>query len=137
MVIDTYIDTTPPVLTVNPDLIINLNVGDSYTDPGASCVDAVDGSLTPVVAGDMVITSTADQYLVTYDCEDNSFNAADTITRTVNVINIGDPSITLLGDFPTTTHEAATPYTDAGATCDDGAGNDIPLPTDNLPEFLM
>ena len=47
--------------------------------------------------------------------------AADQVTRTVTITDTTKPVITLTGDA-TVTHEAATSYTDAGATWADTLG---------------
>ncbi len=120
MVIDTYADTTPPVLTRTGAASIDLGVGDTYNEAGATCTDNVDGNLDAAVAigGDTVNTAAQGSYTITYNCADSSFNDATQVTRTVNVTAAGTPSITLLGTTPVN-HEAATAYTDAGASCSD------------------
>jgi hypothetical protein len=80
-------DTEPPVITLLGDNPMNLTVGDTFTDPGATAVDNVDGDLTEsiVVGGDTVDTSTAGTYVITYNVSDAAGNAAEEVTRTVNV----------------------------------------------------
>ena len=57
-------------------------------------------------------------YVLTYDITDACWErAADQVTRTVTVQDTTKPVITLTGDAAVT-HEAATSYTDAGATLD-------------------
>lgn len=136
-------DDTPPVIALNGSNPTNLNVGDTYTEL-ATCNDPANpanpsgvnltGSM--VIGGGPVDTSAAATFTLTYDCTDGSGNSAAQQSRTVNVTALGTPSITLLGNNPAT-HEAATTYTDAGATCDDGSGGNIPLPTNNPPELFQ
>ena len=80
-------DTEPPVITLLGDNPMNLTVGDTFTDPGTTAVDNVDGDLTEsiVVGGDTVDTSTAGTYVITYNVSDAAGNAAEEVTRTVNV----------------------------------------------------
>lgn len=80
-------DTTPPVITLNGSATINLIVGQTYTELGATATDNMDGDLTSsiVIGGDMVNTSVAGTYVVTYNVSDASGNAAVEVTRTVNV----------------------------------------------------
>ncbi|MBG0765022.1 MAG: DUF5011 domain-containing protein [Tissierellales bacterium] len=80
-------DTEPPVITLLGENPMNLTVGDTFTDPGATAVDNVDGDLTEsiVVGGDTVDTSTAGTYVITYNVSDAAGNAAEEVTRTVNV----------------------------------------------------
>ncbi|MEL0457596.1 M14 family zinc carboxypeptidase, partial [Flavobacteriaceae bacterium SZ-1-7] len=49
-------DTTPPVITLNGNSTINLNVGDSYTEQGATATDNIDGDISGniVIGGDVV-----------------------------------------------------------------------------------
>ena len=63
-------------------------------------------------------------YVVTYDVIDAAGNPATQVTRTVNVVDTTPPVITLLGADPVT-HEAATPFTDPGATASDSVDGDI------------
>ncbi len=81
------VDNTPPVIALVGDNPLNLTVGDTYTDPGATASDDVDGDLTGaiVVGGDVVNTGVADTYVVTYNVVDAANNSAVEVTRTVNV----------------------------------------------------
>ena len=93
-------DTTPPVITLNGDATVDLNVGDSYTEAGATATDDTDGDISGniVVGGDTVDTSVAGTYIVTYNVSDAAGNAATEVTRTVNVIAFDDGLLTN-GDF--------------------------------------
>ncbi|MEM6525746.1 MAG: immunoglobulin-like domain-containing protein [Bacteroidota bacterium] len=81
-------DTTPPVITLNGDATIEINIGEMFTDPGAMALDNIDGDISNsiVIAGDVVDTSVEGEYVITYNVSDASGNAADEVTRTVNVI---------------------------------------------------
>ena len=76
-------DTTPPVITLNGDNPIKLTVGDTFTDPGATATDDVDGAVTVNISGS-VDTSQAGAYTLTYTATDTAGNQA-TATRTVEV----------------------------------------------------
>ena len=111
-------DTTPPVITVlgnNPETV---EVGSTYTDAGATA----DGGETVTTSG-TVDTNTVGVYTMTYTATDSSNNVA-TATRTVNVVDTTAPVITLIGSNPVDV-EAATTYTDAGATAQDNYDGDI------------
>ena len=86
-------DTTVPVITLNGDAVVDLNVGDTYTEEGATATDNVDGDISAniVIGGDTVDTNTAGQYIVTYNVSDAAGNAAAEATRTVNVNEVVDP----------------------------------------------
>jgi hypothetical protein len=72
------IDTTPPVITLNGDASTSLAVGQSFIDPGATATDNVDGDITShiIVGGDVVDTSAAGTYTITYNVSDAAGNNA-------------------------------------------------------------
>ncbi|MCF6364408.1 MAG: DUF5011 domain-containing protein [Gammaproteobacteria bacterium] len=119
-------DTVPPVITLNGANPLDLLVGDSYTDPGATALDNVDGDITGniVVAGDTVDTATVGSYAVTYNVSDTAGNPAVQLTRTVNVGDDTPPVITLLGTDPLDLLVGDT-YTDPGVTATDDIDGDI------------
>ncbi len=85
-------DVGAPVITLLGDTTINLMVGDTYTDPGATATDDVDGDLTAniiVVGVDAVDVNTAGTYTITYNVSDSAGNAATERTRTV-IVTAGD-----------------------------------------------
>ena len=119
-------DTTPPIITLigaNPQLI---EAPDPYGELGATASDSLDGDLTAaiVVNASAVDTSTPGSYLVTYNVSDAAGNPAAQVTRTVTVTDTGNPIITLIG-AATVSHEAATLYSDAGATANDAVDGDL------------
>ena len=83
-------DGIGPVITLNGVSPMNLTVGDTYTEPGATATDAIDGSVTVTPSG-TVDTSTAGTYTVTYNAVDAAGNAAIAITRTVIVAAAANP----------------------------------------------
>ena len=87
------VDTTPPVITITGSQTVNLTVGDSYTDAGATATDETDGDLTSSIsASGSVDTSTAGTSSITYTVNDAAGNSA-TATRTV-IVSVGAISIT-------------------------------------------
>jgi len=121
-------DNVPPEITLLGANPLNLLVGGSYADPGATALDNVDGDITGniVVAGTTVNTAVEGTYLVTYDVSDAAGNAALQVTRTVSVSvnDVAPPEITLLGENPLNLMVGAT-YTDPGATALDNVDGDI------------
>ena len=78
-------DTTPPVITLNGSSTIQLTVGDSWTDPGATATDETDGDITSsITVSGTVDTSTVGTYTLIYNVADAASNLAST-TRTVVV----------------------------------------------------
>jgi hypothetical protein len=85
--VDTVADTTAPTITLNGSAAMTLNVGDTFSDPGATATDDVDGDLTSSITTDAYVdTSVAGSYLVTYTVTDSSGNSA-TAERSVVVNN--------------------------------------------------
>ena len=78
-------DTTPPVITLNGSSTIQLNVGDTWTDPGATATDDTDGDISSsITVSGTVDTSTVGTYTLTYSVTDAANNTNST-TRTVIV----------------------------------------------------
>ena len=118
-------DTTAPVITLNGDTQITVEVGSTYTDLGATASDNYDGDITAdIVTVNNVDTSVIGSYTVTYNVSDDAGNAATEVTRTVNVTDTTAPVITLVGDAEITV-EVGTTYTDLGATASDNYDGDI------------
>jgi arylsulfatase A-like enzyme len=117
-----------PVITLNGDASVTLQLDDAYADAGATAVDDRDGDLTAdiVVGGDTVDTSTTGTYVITYNVADSAGNAATEVTRTVTVQDMDDnaPVITLIG-AATVRRGLWAAYTDPGATAMDGEDGDL------------
>ena len=79
------VDTTAPVITLTGSSTVNVVVGTSYTDAGATATDNYDESVT-VNTNNPVNINVIGQYTVTYNAVDSSSNHATQVTRTVNVI---------------------------------------------------
>ena len=109
-------DGTPPVITRNGPATITINVGDSFSDPGATASDPEEGPVPVVVGGDTVNPNVAGTYVITYDAQDSIGNSAVQVTRTV-IVN-APPTITIIGDNPAAVAEGE-PYNDEGATAND------------------
>ena len=118
-------DSTSPVITLIGTSTLNLNVGDTYTEQGATATDNYDGNLTSsIVTTGNVDTSTAGTYFVQYNVSDSSGNAAIEVVRTVNVAeDTTAPVITLVGASAINLNVGDT-YNEQGATAtDDFDGN--------------
>ena len=119
-------DTGAPSITVLGDNPLNHELGNAFTDPGATATDAIDGNLTAsiVVGGDIVDPNLTGTYNITYDVTDSVGNPAPTMNRVVNVGDATPPTLTLLGSA-NVLHELQTPYTETGATASDNTDGDI------------
>jgi len=121
----TVSDTTIPVITLTGATPLEHEVGTVFVDPGATASDNFDGVITANIGvSGTVDANTIGSYSLTYNVSDSSGNAATTVTRTVNVVDTGAPTISLLGSTPVL-HELQTTYTDAGATASDAADGDL------------
>ena len=79
-------DATIPVITLIGSSEVNINVGDAYSDAGATAEDNFDGDITnAIVINNSVDTSVAGSYTVTYNVNDAANNSANEVVRSVNV----------------------------------------------------
>ena len=96
-------DTTAPVITLIGASTINLNVGDTYNEQGATASDNFDGNLTSsIVTTGTVNTNSVGTYTVNYNVSDSSGNAANQVVRTVNVSNPSSGCSGGISSFPYT-----------------------------------
>jgi hypothetical protein len=101
------VDTTAPVINLVGGVVVTHPVGSVYSDSGASWNDAVDGAGTISSIGSVNYMSPG-TYTLSYDYTDQAGNAAQSIVRTVNVVNsppnglavINDQNLTLFENEP-------------------------------------
>ncbi len=114
-------DTVPPVITLKGDNPLSIKIYNSFTDPGATAQDNIDGNISSKIKmSGTVDTAKAGEYTRTYTVADEAGNA-DTATRKVLVVEVIDsvkPVLTLLGDNPMTI-EVGDDYVEPGATAVD------------------
>ena len=108
-------DRVAPVITLQGQASVTLNVGDAFTDDGATASDDTDGDISASIqTGGSVDTTTAGTYTLTYDVSDASGNAATRVTRTVVVEAPGGDNFTeWLTETGLNTHDAAEQEADA------------------------
>jgi hypothetical protein len=127
---DTIIIDIPipiPVITLNGNATINVLIGGTFTDPGATAIDGFGTNISSdiVVAGDAVDVNTAGTYIITYNVSDAAGNAATQVTRTVIVAaDTAAPVITLIGSATISVAVGGT-FTDPGATAADNVDGNI------------
>ncbi|MED5309576.1 MAG: family 16 glycosylhydrolase, partial [Pseudomonadota bacterium] len=87
----TVADTTPPVITLLGDATVEIDLNASYTDAGATAVDAVDGDHidgdVELIKTGSVDTASEGTYTITYTATDSSDNSAS-VSRTVGVLGV-------------------------------------------------
>ncbi|WOD45088.1 immunoglobulin-like domain-containing protein [Hwangdonia lutea] len=127
VVIQGLVDTTAPVITLIGASTIDLNVGDVYTEQGATASDNKDGDITAsiIIGGDVVDTNTAGTYVVTYNVSDTAGNAATEVTRTVNVIPDTTAPVITLNGASSIDLNVGDVYIEQGATANDNKDGDI------------
>ena len=103
------VDTTIPVITLLGDATVTIEVGDTYTDAGATALDNYDGDITnDIVVSGSVDTTTVGVYTLSYNVADDNDNNAVAITRTVNVessLSVDDEIIKNLKIYPNPTSD--------------------------------
>jgi len=119
-------DVSAPAISLLGTTPVDIEYGSTYTDPGATALDAEDGDLSSfiVIGGDTVDTYTLGTYTITYDVNDSSGQDAIQVQRVVNVIDTTKPIITLNGAEKITL-EAGTTYVELNATAMDNLDGDL------------
>jgi len=118
-------DTTPPTITLVDAAIVNHEQGTPYSDAGATAADTIDGDITAsIVVTGTVDINTAGSYILSYDVSDAATNTATTVTRTVNISDTTNPTITLQGDATVDSIQGQL-FTDPGTTALDNIDGDI------------
>ncbi len=81
-------DSTAPVITLNGDDVMEIDLQDAYVEPGATAVDGEDGTVNVIITG-IVNNDLRGSYIITYTAADGAGNTA-TAERTVQVVNSAD-----------------------------------------------
>ena len=115
------LDNEAPIINIIGDLSVTIDRGSVYIDLGATAIDNIDSDVELILIGE-VNPEIIGTYMITYIARDDAGNEA-TATRTINVIDVEAPIITLNGDNPTNIFVDSV-YNDLGAIAiDDGDGN--------------
>ncbi|MFH0804277.1 MAG: DUF5011 domain-containing protein [Candidatus Zambryskibacteria bacterium] len=84
-------ENTPPAITLIGANPLNLTIGDTFTDPGATATDTEDGDLTSaIITSGTVDTAIVGSYEITYSVTDSGGLSAS-VTRTVVVSDVVVP----------------------------------------------
>ena len=94
------VDTTAPVITLNPDNPQTIEAGVPYDELGATASDLGGISLPISIDASGVDTNKVGSYTVTYDVTDSQGNPAMQVIRTVNVVDSFEPVIIIDMNWP-------------------------------------
>lgn len=123
------VDTMPPVITIEGDNPLVIECGEPVSLPGASADDNCDGDRPFGVSTPPALNLTNPQpglYNVIYSATDTSGNTG-TATLVVNVVDTGDPVVTIFGSG-TLTVECGVPITTfPGASALDDCEGTLPV----------
>lgn len=119
-------DLTAPVITIAGANPLTVEVGTAFTDPGATATDNIDANV-PVNVSGSVNTAIPGNYTITYSASDTAGNTA-TATRTVNVVDVTAPVITVAGDNPLYLPVGAT-FVEPGVSGFDAIDGDVAVNT--------
>ena len=124
-------DLTAPVIKLIGGSSVVATEGLAYEDLGATATDDFEGDLaSSLTVVSSVDTSKPGTYTVKYNVADSKGNAAAEVVRSVTVQDTNGPVISVAGES-SITHEAATIYTDAGATATDTLDGSRSVTVDN------
>ncbi|MGC6423092.1 MAG: BspA family leucine-rich repeat surface protein, partial [Flavobacteriaceae bacterium] len=121
------IDSTPPSISITGSPTVIIQVGDTYTDAGATATDDIDGDLTDsITVSGTVDTETEGTYYITYRVMDAAGNLATAQRRVIvsEAADIVPPVISLQGSATLTLIQGES-FTDPGATATDETDGDL------------
>jgi hypothetical protein len=127
------VDNTPPVITLRGSKDTTIKTGTTWTDPGYSASDDIDGNITNavVVTGGTFSTLAPNVFTITYTVSDKAGNNAAPQTRIVRVVKQGTgpdvtpPVIVLKGKSPDSVKVGTGIYKDPGWTATDDVDGDV------------
>ncbi|NUM31423.1 MAG: DUF5011 domain-containing protein [Bacteroidetes bacterium] len=119
-------DKKPPILTLNNEDTLFLEVGTTYNEYGAKAIDDTEGD----ISSNIQITSDLDMaftgiYYVTYNVEDAGGNDALPVTRVVYVVKDKLPPTLSLNGSDTVKIEVFGNYVEDGATAFDNKDGNL------------
>ena len=90
------IDVNGPIVSLNGATSIELELGEPYSEQGASALDEEEGEVDVSISG-QVNTNQVGEYILTYTAVDSFENEASPVTRLVLVSDNTPPSVALIG----------------------------------------
>ena len=120
-----YFTVVENSITLIGDNPMTIEVGSTFTDPGATAVDTNGNDISSsILTSGSVDLNTIGSYIINYYLTDSNGNVTSSVTRTVNIISPQVPEITLIGENPMTIEVGST-FTDPGAIALDNYDGDI------------
>ena len=114
-----------PVITLKGQRAMTVEVRAGYVEPGYTATDHEDGNITAnVTVTGTVDTTTTGTYRLYYDVSDSSGNHAVQQVRTIHVVDVTPPTITLAGPADMTVPVNST-YADPGYAATDDYDGDL------------
>lgn len=127
-------DTTKPVIVLNGNATIEHSGKVPYVDAGASVTDNYDAFVPYTVTGSVNV-NVLGSYTLVYKAVDASGNVADSVVRTINVVDKIAPQITLVGSD--IVHLARwQSYTDSGYTLSDNFYDSAQVTVETLGNWV-
>lgn len=116
-IIEEFLDTSPPFITLNGASSIQLYVNQTYTEAGARANDDIDGPIEVSITG-TVNTSIAGVYTLTYSARDSAGNVSS-VGRTITIIKDTSPPVITLNGANSIQLFVNQTYTEQGASAQD------------------
>ncbi|MDA9361262.1 BspA family leucine-rich repeat surface protein [Flavobacteriaceae bacterium] len=114
----------PPVISLVGSSTINLQVGDTFTDPGATASDNIDGDLTSTITSSGTVdTASEGTYTIYYNVSDAAGNIAS-VSRTV-IVSLDLPPIITLTGSATISILVGDTYIENGCVATDALDGDL------------
>ena len=121
-------DLTPPVITLTTPIDGVIEVFDTWTEPGYTAYDLVEGNVTSQVSiTNGINNKRVGTYEVWYRVKDSSGNA-DSVKRVIKVVDTKVPEITLIGQ-QTKWVQIFSTYSDSGYVAKDAYDQNLAITT--------
>lgn len=123
------IDSVKPIIQLNGDSILYLEIGEVYYELGATAYDDKDGNLDVQQIG-IVDKSKVGQYKITYIAKDKTGNETTTV-RIINVLDRTKPILSIIGESVIDI-EIGEPFKDLGVSVIDNHDKDLKFTVEGL-----
>ena len=123
------IDSVKPIIQLNGDSILYLEIGEVYYELGATAYDDKDGNLDVQQIG-IVDKSKVGQYKITYIAKDKTGNETTTV-RIINVLDRTKPILSIIGESVIDI-EIGEPFKDLGVSVIDNYDKDLKFTVEGL-----